>query len=216
MLSEATEAVLLARELGELFHHALIDRALERHDQFRQVLHRLPAPGDEFRLVAAAGLGDVDLGVLAGEARREPFLPLAAIASLPGAPGHGARNVVDQPVRDLAELLDRADAGLLIEFALGGRPGVLAGIDAALGHLPDMGIVDMLDTAGATADEHKPSRVEQHHADTGPVGQVFVARHSVTAPYNQTGAASGVCARANRVVSSPILISASRLSMAPA
>jgi len=37
--------------------------------------------------VAAAGIGDVDLAVLDGEARREPFLPLAAIAALPGAAG---------------------------------------------------------------------------------------------------------------------------------
>src|SRR6202048_1067154 len=135
-------------EPGEFLHHALVDRALERNDQVGKIPHRLPAPVDELRLVAAAGAGDVDLGVLAGETNRVPFLPLAAIAALPGAPGHGARNIVGQPVRDLAELLDRANAGFLVEFALGRRPGVLAGIDAALRHLPDVGFVEVLDAAG--------------------------------------------------------------------
>src|SRR5262249_27646229 len=88
-------------------------------------------------------------------------------------------------------LLDRADAGLFIEFALGGRPGVLAGINPALRHLPDMVLVDMLDAAGATADEDEPVAVEQHHADAGPIGQVFVARHSVRTPDNQTGKPGG-------------------------
>src|SRR6202035_5050121 len=130
---------LAAREPGKFLHHALIDRPLEGNDQVGEILHRLPAPADELRLVAAAGARDIDLGVLAGETHRVPFLPLAAVAALPGATRHGARDVVDQPVRDLAELLDRAHAGLLVEFALGGLPGVLTGIDAALRHLPDVG-----------------------------------------------------------------------------
>src|SRR5207237_6742411 len=107
----------------KFLHHPLIDRPLERDDQLRKILHRLPTPAHEFGFVAAAGTRDIDLAVLAGEARREPFLPLAAIAAFPGAPRDGARDVVDQPVRDLAELLDRADAGFLIEFTLGGFPG---------------------------------------------------------------------------------------------
>src|SRR5260221_2182751 len=173
---------LLAREAGKFLHHALIDRPLERHDQSRKILHRLPAPADEFRLVAAAGAHDVDLGIPAGEADREPFLPLPAIAALPGAPGDGARNVVDQPVGDFAELLHRADAGFLVELALRRRPGIFAGIDATLRHLPDVGFIAMFDTAGPAADEDQPRCVDQHHADAGPVRQVFIARHSVTTP----------------------------------
>jgi len=46
--------------------------------------------------------------------------------------------------------------------------------------------------AGAPANEDEPFAVEQHHADTGPVGQVFVARHSVRTPDNQTGKANGL------------------------
>src|ERR1044072_6458614 len=77
--------LLPSRQPGKLLHHELIDRALERHDQLREVFHRLPGPADEFRLVAAAaGVGDVDLAVLAGEAQREPFLPLAAVTAFPG------------------------------------------------------------------------------------------------------------------------------------
>src|SRR5215470_2656426 len=187
-----TTASSCPRKPGELSHHPLIDRPLERDDQLRKVFHRLPAPADEFGLVAAAtGTLDIDLAVLAGEPRREPFLPLAAIAALPGAASHGARDVVDQPFGDLAELLHRSDAGLFIKLTLGRVPGVLAGIDAALRHLPDMVVVDMLDPAGAPADEDEPVTVEQHHADTGPVGQLFVARHSVRAPGNQTGKSQG-------------------------
>src|SRR5262245_10470571 len=123
-------------------------------------------------------MGHVDLAVLAREAHRVPFLPLAAIASLPGAPRDCARDVVGQPAGNLAELLDRAHAGFLIELALGGFPGVLAGIDAALRHLPDMGLVDMLNASGAPADEDQPLLVEQHDADTGSVGQIIVMYHS--------------------------------------
>src|ERR1700688_5035222 len=166
-----TGSHLAAREPGKFLHHALIDRPLERNDQFGEVLHRLPAPVDEFRLVTAAGAADVDFGVLAGETYRVPFLPLAAIAALPGAPGDGAWNVVDQPVRDLAELLDRADAGFLIELALRRRPGILAGIDPALRHLPDVRFVDMFDPAGAATDEDEPGRVDQHHADACSIRQ---------------------------------------------
>src|SRR4051794_6915476 len=80
---------LVAGEPGKLLHHALIDRALERDDQVGKILHRLPSPADELRLVAAAGALHIDLGVVAGETNRVPFLPLAAIAALPGSPRHG-------------------------------------------------------------------------------------------------------------------------------
>src|SRR6266478_5764065 len=175
-------ATLITREVGKFLHHALVNRPFERNDQIGKILHRLPTPVDELRLVAtAAGTRHIDLVVLAGEANRVPFLPLAAIAALPGAPGNGAWNVIDQPVRDLAELLDRADTGFLVELALRGLPGVLAGIDAALRHLPNVGFVDVFDAAGAATDEDEPFRVDQHHADACSVGQVFVARHSVKA-----------------------------------
>src|SRR5437763_262842 len=92
--------------------------------------------------------------------RTRPDALNSAIPTLPGASGNGAGNVVAQPLRHLAELLDRADAGFLIEFALRRRPGILAGIDAALRHLPDMGFVDMFDTAaGAAADKDQPRRI---------------------------------------------------------
>src|SRR5581483_4707484 len=100
---------------------ALVDRALERNNQIRQIFHRLPAPADELGLVAAtAGGCDIDFAILSREAHRVPFLPLAAVTALPGASGDSAWNVVNQPVRDFADLLDRADIGFLIELALGG------------------------------------------------------------------------------------------------
>src|SRR5260221_11867737 len=176
------ERTSVAGEAGEFLHHALIARPPERNAQRRQVLQRLPAPADELGLVATPGGRRVDLAVLAGEAHGEPFLPLPAIAALPGAAGDGARNIVDQPVGDLAELLHRADAGFLVELALRRRPGIFAGIDATLRHLPDVGFIAMFDTAGPAADEDQPRCVDQHHADAGPVRQVFIARHSVTTP----------------------------------
>src|SRR5277367_2980755 len=124
-----THAKLAPRKADKFLHDAFIDRPLERHDQLGKILHRLPAPIDELGLVAVAGIGDVDLRILAGEAHREPFLALAAIAAFPGASGDGAGDVVDEPVGDLAELYDRADAGFLVKLALGGFPGIFAGID---------------------------------------------------------------------------------------
>jgi hypothetical protein len=51
--------------------------------------------------------------------------------------------------------------------------GDLAVVDAALRHLPAFdGLVDAL------ADEHQPFPVEQHDADAGPIGKVFVAQGS--------------------------------------
>src|SRR4051812_13130317 len=76
-------AALIAREPGKFLDHPFVDRPLERDDQLGKVLHRLPAPVDEFSLVAAAGIRHVDFMVLAGESHREPLLALAAIASLP-------------------------------------------------------------------------------------------------------------------------------------
>src|SRR5258706_8641996 len=173
--------ILAAREPGKFLHHALVDRPLERTDQIGEFLHRLPTPTHDLRLVPPARARDIDLLVPAGETDRVPFLPLAAIAALPGAPGNRAWNIIDQPLRDLAEFLDRTDAGFLIEFALRRRPGILAGIDAALRHLPDVGLVDMFDAAGAATDEDQPGCVDQHHADACSIGQVFIARHSVKA-----------------------------------
>src|SRR3981189_2351743 len=180
------EATLAAREPGKFLHHALATRPLDRNDQVGEILHRLPAPVDELGLVATAPARDIDFGVLAGKSRPIPFLPLAPIAALPGAPGSGARKVIDQPIRDLAELLHRADAGFLIEFALRRRPGILAGIDPALRHLPDVGFVDVFNTADVSTDEDESGWVDQHHTDACSIGQVCVARHSVEAYSSHT------------------------------
>src|SRR5437879_6083740 len=96
---------------------------------------------------------DVDFVVIAGEAQREPLLFLPAIFALPGLADDVARNVVGEPVRDLAELVDRADVGLLVQLAACRPPRVLAGVDAALRHLPDMNLVGMLGPVDAAADE---------------------------------------------------------------
>src|SRR5437763_16410420 len=71
-------------EPRELLHHPLVDLALERHDEARQVLYRLPSPSRELRLVAAAGMRDIDLDLISGEAESVPLLPMTPILSLPG------------------------------------------------------------------------------------------------------------------------------------
>src|ERR1700733_1131282 len=116
---------------------------------------------------------DVDLIFCADKAHREPLLRLAAIFALPGLTDEVARNVVFEPVRDLADALDGADIGFFAQLALRRRPGLFAGIDAALRHLPDMGEVDMFRAADSPADEGKPIAIEQHHADAGPIRKIF-------------------------------------------
>src|ERR1700690_318628 len=98
---------------------------------------------------AAAGMDDVDLAFLAGEAQRVPFLFLPAVFAAPGLADDLARNVVREPVGDLAELVDRTNAGLLIKLAQRCLVGVFVFIDAALRHLPDMRHVDVFWAAAA-------------------------------------------------------------------
>jgi len=111
--------MLAAREVGKFLHHALVNRPLEWHDQIGKILHRLPTPRDELGLVAAAGAGDIEFRNRSSREREPRTISGAGRDSGPSsAAGNGARNIVDQPVRDLAEFLDRAHAGFLIEFAL--------------------------------------------------------------------------------------------------
>src|SRR5439155_1451948 len=81
------------------------------------VLAEMAAPCHEFRLMAAGRMREVDLAVVAGAAQRVPFLALAAIFAAPGITNDLARNIVGEPVRDLAELLDGTDVGFLVKLA---------------------------------------------------------------------------------------------------
>ena len=118
---------------------------------------------------------DIDFTFLPGKAHRKPFLRLSAIFALPGPADQLTGNVVAQPFGDFAEPLDRADIGFLVQFAQRGRPGVLAGIDAALRHLPGMPNIDVLRSVDALADKRAAVAIEQHNADAGTVGQIFNA-----------------------------------------
>ena len=128
--------------------------------------------------MAAGGMGDVDLALLAGEAQRVPLLTLAAVLAVPGLADDFARNVVAEPFLAAAELLDRADIGLLLELALGCRPGPLAGIDAALRHLPYMHRVDVLGPVEAATDEDEAVAVEHREPHAGPIGERFERSHA--------------------------------------
>ena len=61
----------MSRESGE---HLFVQRALERHDDRRQVRRIGPAPRAELRMRG----GDVHVRIGAGEAEQEPALALAA------------------------------------------------------------------------------------------------------------------------------------------
>ncbi len=85
-------------------------------DKLAQKLDRLKAL-QEFRVVSAGGVRDVDFAVLSGEAQRIPFLTLPTVFAVPGLADELARNVVAELFLDFAELFDRADIGFLIELA---------------------------------------------------------------------------------------------------
>src|SRR5262250_1179189 len=77
-------------ERGE---HVAIELALEGDDELGQALRLDPFPGIELGMRG----GEVDLGIPAGEAHREPFLALAAIAAAPHLAAQLFRQVVEEP-----------------------------------------------------------------------------------------------------------------------
>ena len=92
----------------------------------------VPLPPPRLRLLVAGRSADaghflvvgrqIDLGFVAGEAEGEPLLLL----TLETAPGLGVvhgfgREVVQDPVVRPRQQFDRGDAGLLMQFAAGGR-----------------------------------------------------------------------------------------------
>src|SRR5450631_625430 len=60
----------------EGFDHFFVYRPLERNDQFGETADLFPSPGVEFRPLTARWGIDIDLGILALKAEREPFLAL--------------------------------------------------------------------------------------------------------------------------------------------
>src|SRR5271170_2405583 len=110
------------RQVPEFAHHAVVNCALERHHELRDVLHRFPAPGAELRLHRAVGLRDVDFALRAGKAHRKPLLGLTSVFALPGLTDDFARDVVFEPVRDLTDALDGADIGFFLQLAHCRRP----------------------------------------------------------------------------------------------
>src|SRR5882672_2601349 len=106
---------LFASEFREFLYDPLIDLPLERDDERGQLFQTLPEPRREFRFVTGRVI-DIDLAVIAGEPHREPLLCLSAIFAFPRLAHDLARDVVGEPVRDLGQLLDRADIGLLVEL----------------------------------------------------------------------------------------------------
>src|SRR5580704_4192982 len=112
-------------------------------------------------------MGDVDFALWPGEAQGEPLLRLAAILAVPGFPDEIARNVVLEPFADFAEPFHGANTGFLAQFAQRCRPWLFAGIDAALGHLPRMGQIDVFGAVDAAANKGVAGAVEHHQADTG-------------------------------------------------
>ena len=125
------------------------------------------------------GMFHVDLVVVSGKAHGEPFLRLAAVFALPRLAHDFTRNVVFQPVSDLAEPFHRADIGLFAQFPHRRRPRLFAFIDAALRHLPRMREVDMFRPVDAPADEHQALAIEQNDANAGTIGEIFEAHWQI-------------------------------------
>src|SRR5665811_1605251 len=147
-----------------------VDLALEGHHQVRQGPDRHPPPSVELRLMAGMR-PEIDLVFKPLEARGEPFLFLPAIAPFPGDADEVPRQVIEEPVRGLREEARAANTGLLPELPLGRVLRRLALVHAPLRHLPPLSLPLRGALAlGAPADKHQAFRVEQHHADTGPVG----------------------------------------------
>ena len=99
----------------------------------------------------------------AGEGEREPFLRLAAPAAFPVRRTHLRRHVVGHPVARLAQQQGLGRADFLAQLATGRFDRRLALVDAALRHLPGIGLVQ------AAADEDPPLRADQHQPDIRPV-----------------------------------------------
>src|SRR5215471_7958396 len=127
--------------------------------------------------MAATGRRDVDLALLAGKTQRVPLLGLAAIFATPRPADDVARNVVREPLADFAEAFDRAHAGFLIKLAQRRRPWVLATINAALWHLPNMRFIDVFRPLGATAYEDEPGPIKHHDTHARPIRQILETGH---------------------------------------
>src|SRR6476620_5109133 len=126
----------LSREPRKFTGHHTVHLAPERHHEASDAVEPFPAPRIEFGWLAVARRQRVDLVVAAGEPQREPFLALAA------EPGKAmrrrsviGRELICGPI-GLAEIFGADRPGLLPEFTHDGIARVLAGVDAALRHLP--------------------------------------------------------------------------------
>ena len=139
--------------MREGIHDALVHLALERDHQVGKIAHRLPAPFDEFGLVSARRMQNVDLALVAGEG--EPLLLLhglgggaanwvelaAALAEerrvlVPDLPGHGgSAPLAGQPsMDDFAECAGRLAEyeGMVPAAVVGHSFGALVALRLAL------------------------------------------------------------------------------------
>ena len=83
------------------------------------------------------------------------------------------RDVVCEPFRNVTEALHRSHIRLFAQLAQSGWPRILAGIDAALRQLPNVGIVDVFGAADAAADKSVTGAIEHHEAGAKAVGTIF-------------------------------------------
>src|SRR5688500_17705498 len=155
--------------VGGRLDQILVELLLERHDQRRKLARVGPFPGAELWI----GSGDVHVLVPAEEAHQEPGLALTAPGLLPDLADQVLGKIVGQLLLGLLDELDEVarDAGLLLELAIGAVERALAGIEAALRHLP------CLERAmEPLADPDLALRTDQHDADGGPVAVIGHAR----------------------------------------
>src|SRR5439155_7769655 len=77
------QALRPLREIRKGLRHRPVHLAPERHHEVGDTVEPFPAPLVEFRRLAVARCQRIDFVVTAGEAQREPFLPLAAVFGHP-------------------------------------------------------------------------------------------------------------------------------------
>ncbi len=166
---------LFIGKVPEFGNHFLVDAALERNDEFRQALHRLPVPGIEFGCVPRRWRIDLDFAFIAFEPECEPALCLAAIFTPQSDADQFRRKIVVNPVARFRQQPHRFHSRLFVKLAngRGQRPFTL--INAPLWHLPQMrrAIIFGIAFLDAPAGPHQALGVQNHHPRTGTIGQIF-------------------------------------------
>jgi hypothetical protein len=122
--------------------------------------------------------GEVDVRVRAGEPHREPFLAIATVPVAHHPMGNLVRDIVMKPNTTFRQNFCLAGANLLLQLAPYRLSRGLAGIYAALRHLPQGEAWRHVDAA---SNEDQVPTVEQHDSNARSVARKLVLWQIITA-----------------------------------